>query len=575
MNAPIKVEPRYLPSEVYRALEEIVGKEHITQDRAILETYSKFSVDIASYLKKHAKDPSTIPACVILPSTTEEIQAIVRVANTYKVPFVPFTNGQLGIASCPTTPQPTIVIHFSRMNQILEINSKTMTARVQPYVDYAQLQAEAMKVGLWNGGTPLATTLCKISSQAILAGLFQTSMKYGTMGKNVISFTLVLPNAEILKTGSCTVDGISDFWEYAPGPDLYGLFRGSSGTLGIITELTVKLHPWAGGRELPEPPAGRPSIKTYHEEKYDHVPPPENFRLYWVEYRDIDSEIKALRQVAHSGIGIGLNAAGVYNCYYCSTTLEQSIKRFKENFFPSYNFYVICAGNTSPRQLDYTDKIIKKIVKETGGTVLSPQYKPEVLEALSNWNLDCIRNVCGYRMSRYSYLDTWFCCGIPVIGKDAQDIWREAIGTIGETYITDRGGVDTTPFLYATDPCGRNFFTEADVYPNPLDPSSLQKAQQLIMFSVGRTIGKRIGPGVTGFGASFEPLTSFFPEMGPNVHLFMRKIRKVFDPNGVCSPGRQVFTKEELQRIPPPLVEALNHLRQMNGLAPIDPSRLP
>jgi len=95
------------------------------------------------------------------------------------------------------------------------------------------------------------------------------------------------------------------------------------------------------------------------------------------------------------------------------------------------------------------------------------------------------------------------------------------------------------------------------------------------MFSVGRTIGKRIGPGVTGFGASFEPLTSFFPEMGPNVHLFMRKIRKVFDPNGVCSPGRQVFTKEELQRIPPPLVEALNHLRQMNGLAPIDPSRLP
>ncbi|MCK5008963.1 MAG: hypothetical protein KAS98_00665, partial [Deltaproteobacteria bacterium] len=113
----------------------------------------------------------------------------------------------------------------------------------------------------------------------------------------------------------------------------------------------------------------------------------------------------------------------------------------------------------------------------------------------------------------------------------------------------------------------------ADVYPNPIDPKSLQQAQQLMMFSIGKTIGKKIGPGITAFGASFEPLTSFFPEMGPNVHLFMRKLRKVFDPNGVCSPGRQIFTKEELQAVPPPVIEAINQLRQMNGLDPIDVSK--
>ncbi|MCK5011444.1 MAG: hypothetical protein KAS98_13205, partial [Deltaproteobacteria bacterium] len=114
----------------------------------------------------------------------------------------------------------------------------------------------------------------------------------------------------------------------------------------------------------------------------------------------------------------------------------------------------------------------------------------------------------------------------------------------------------------------------ADVYPNPMDPQSLQQAQQLMMFSIGRTIGKKIGPGVTAFGASFEPLTSFFPEIGPNVHLFMRKLRKVFDPNGVCSPGRQIFTKEELQDLPSPVVEAINQLRQMNRLDPIDISKM-
>ena len=304
METKKKVVPQSLPPEIYQALEDIVGKEYITKDRSILETYSKFSIDIAGYLKKHAKDASNIPACVVLPSTTEEVQAIVRIANTYKVPFVPFTNGQLGIANCPTKPVPTICIHFSRMNRILKLDEKRMVAKIQPYVDYGQLQADAMKVGLWNGGTPLATSLCKISSQAILAGLFQTSMKYGTIGKNIVSFTLVLPDGEILKTGSDSVDTVDDFGEYAPGPDLYGLFRGSSGSLGIITELTVKLHPWAGEKELPEPPAGRPSIQTYRENKYDHAPPPKLHRLYWVEYNDIDSEIKALREVAQSGIGI-------------------------------------------------------------------------------------------------------------------------------------------------------------------------------------------------------------------------------------------------------------------------------
>jgi len=574
MQSKKKVEPQLLPNGIYQTLEDIVGKENITQDRAILETYSKYSVDIVSYLKKHNKDASNIPACVVLPSTNEEIQAIVRVANKYKIPFLPFTNGQLGIANYPTKPIPTICIHFSRMNKILELDERKMIARVQPYVDYGQLQADAMKVGLWNGGTPLATSLCKISSQAALAGLFQTSMKYGTMGKNIVSLKMVLPDGEILKTGSSSVDSVDDFWEFAPGPDLHGLFRGSSGTLGIITELTVKLHPWVGGGELPEPPAGRPSIRTYHQEKYDHAPPPELHRLYWIEYKDLDSEIKALREVSHSGIGIGLNAAGVYNCYYCTPTQEETIKRFKENFFPPYNIYIICTGITSKKQLDFADRVINKIILETDGKLLSKDYKPKVLEALSNWNLDCIRHVCGYRMSRYSYLDTWFCSGVALIGKDAQEIWTDSINTFGETYLTDRGGVDNTPFLYATDPAGRNFFTEADVYPNPLDPQALQRAQQLIMFSLGRTISKKIGPGVTGFGASFEPFTSFFPEMGPNSYLFMRKLRKVFDPHDVSSPGRQVFTKEELQNVPPPMVEAINKLRQINGLNPIDLTKM-
>jgi glycolate oxidase len=154
-----KVTPHKLAPEIYRALEDIVGKEWISQDRAIVETYSKLSGDINTFLRKHMRDPSDIPACIILPATTEEVQAIVRVANRYKVPFVPFTNGQL--FSTPTRPVPTICIHLSRMNRVLAIDEENLTATLEAYADYGQLMAEAAKVGLWNGG-PCRNSLHKL-----------------------------------------------------------------------------------------------------------------------------------------------------------------------------------------------------------------------------------------------------------------------------------------------------------------------------------------------------------------------------------------------------------------------------
>ena len=89
-----KCAPAQLAPEIYRTLENIVGPDNISSDRAVLECYSKFSIDSAGTLKKHAKDPSNIPACVVLPATTAEIQEIVRTANRFRIPFIAMTNGQ-------------------------------------------------------------------------------------------------------------------------------------------------------------------------------------------------------------------------------------------------------------------------------------------------------------------------------------------------------------------------------------------------------------------------------------------------------------------------------------------------
>lgn len=558
-NTKKKVTAPKLPSAVIQALTNVVGEQWVSEDRAIMETYSRNSVDILGTIRKHLKDPISIPACIVLPQSTEEVQSIVRIANRYQVPFIPFTNGFVAVCGPPSN-SPTICIHFSRMNRILEINEKNMFARLEPYVDYGQLQAEAMKKGLWNGGTPLATSICKLASQASLAGIWQTDLKYGTLSKNVISTKVVLPTGDILITGSDTIPGVKGFYEYGPGPDLYSMIRGSAATSGIITEITVKLHPWPGGSHFPEPPAGRPSIPTYDQAKYDSPPPPEKIKLLWAEFQSYGSELEALHKIAKAGIGIGLNATGVYNVYYCSQTQELTLKRLKEKFFPPYNCYIIIAGITSEKQVDLEEKIFKDIIEETGGALLSETYKPEALEALKPWNLDCLRHVTGFRMNRHYYGGAIVPLGpLKEIAHKTREIWSHSINTIGETFITDRGGIEETPFLYALNRGGRYWLAEADVYPDALDIDKLQRARALTTSSNFNFVSQRYAPPLQGI--LVEPLLTAYPECGPNVYKLMRKFRKVFDPNGVCAPGRQVFTAEEVQALPDAVISFINDMR--------------
>jgi hypothetical protein len=566
MSENKRITPEKIAPEVYRELENIVGSQWVSRDRAVLETYSKLSLDAEGFLKKFHKDASSLPVCVVIPASADEVQSIVRVCSRYNIPFIPFTNGQA--FSAPALAIPTICIHLSRMNRVLSIDTDNMTATLEPYADYGQLMAEAAKVGLWNGGTPLATTLCKLSSQAAFAGIWQTSKKYGLLDRNIVSFTVVLPTGEILKTGSRTVPETEDFWEYGPGPDLMGLIRSSAATTGIITEITVKLHTWVGGETMPEAPAGRPFIPRYFEAGYDTVPPPDNYRLYWIEFPDYDAEIQAYREIAHAGIGIGLNASGVYSAYYCSQTQELTEKRTRENFFPAWNLYVIIAGTTSAGQIEYEESVLEAIVKKYGGKFLCDDYKPEVLEALAPWNLDCIRNVCGYRMNRRMYAGGSLPSGPPEVAKYHSAVWRESLEKFGETHITDRGGADNTTFIYGIEPAGRYTFSETDIYPDPADPRSLEKCMAITMYSAVRNAAERkCAP--FAFGGPVEPLTSFFPEMGPNVHLLMRKLRKIFDPHNISSPGRQVFTEEELKTFLEQKGEGINRLREQFGLKPV------
>ena len=120
-EAKKKVPHNKLPKQIYQALEYVVGKRWISEKRSLVETYSKLSIEGMTYVRKHNKDATALPACVVLPNSTEEVQGVVKVCNRFGVPFIPFTNGQV---FCGTTnAEPTVIIHMSRMNRIIRIDT--------------------------------------------------------------------------------------------------------------------------------------------------------------------------------------------------------------------------------------------------------------------------------------------------------------------------------------------------------------------------------------------------------------------------------------------------------------------
>ena len=135
-----------LSREIYRALEDIVGKRYISEDPALLDSYTY-------PLMLHCKSHRTFLWCihtrgeaVLLPGNTEEVQAIVRLCNKYKIKFKASSTfwSAMGYPSYENT----IQLDMKRMDRILEIDEKNMFAVIEPRVIGSQLQAEAMKLGL-------------------------------------------------------------------------------------------------------------------------------------------------------------------------------------------------------------------------------------------------------------------------------------------------------------------------------------------------------------------------------------------------------------------------------------------
>ena len=197
---------------------------------------SRFSVSQstrANYARGEDTYDPVLSQAVVFPETNEEVSGILKLCNDHKIPVVPFGTGT-SLEGNVVGNDKGITISLEKMNKILEVNASDFDCRVQANVTREQLNEHLREDGVFFPIDPGANAA--IGGMASTSASGTMAVKYGTMKTVITGLTVVLPNGEIIKTGSRTK-------KTSAGYNLTNLFIGSEGTLGIITEIQLRLSP--------------------------------------------------------------------------------------------------------------------------------------------------------------------------------------------------------------------------------------------------------------------------------------------------------------------------------------------
>ncbi len=210
-----------METKVIRELQGILGKEDVLSKAGDLLLYEyDGSVEQGR------------PDCVVFPRSTRDVVGIVGVANRHQVPLVARGAGT-GLSGGALARQGGIMLVFSRMNRILEVELENQRAVVQPGVVNMDLTRAVEHAGLHFAPDPSSQKACTVGGNVAENSGGPHTLAYGVTTNHVLGLELVMPDGDVIRVGGKTLD--------SPGYDLTGLLVGSEGTLAIVTEVTVKL----------------------------------------------------------------------------------------------------------------------------------------------------------------------------------------------------------------------------------------------------------------------------------------------------------------------------------------------
>ena len=469
MNAPLpahllpRLEPRMVPVDMLDALAERFG--------------ARCSTALA-VRQQHGRDESPIdappPEAVVYCESTEDVSAVVRLADRYGVPVIPFGVGS-SLEGHLLAVQGGVSIDLSRMNRILAVQPEDLTVTVQAGVTRKQLNDEIRHTGLFFPIDP--------GADASLGGMSATrasgtnAVRYGTMRENVLGLTVVTASGEVIHTGTRARKS-------SAGYDLTRLMVGSEGTLGVMTEVTVRLYPL-----------------------------PEAISAATCSFPSIDAAVRTTIQIVQTGIPIA-------RCELLDTNAVRAVNRHDKltlNEAPM----LLMEFHGSPASVEEQAAAVQELAADHGGAGFEWATTPE--ERTRLWTARHHAYFAGAQLKpgcRTVTTDT--CVPISRLAESVTLASQAATEAGMPHYIVGHVGDGNFHIAYLVDP-GL--------------PAERERAEQLNRDVVQRAIEMQ-GTCSGEHGIGLHKMDFLVKEAGVGAVGMMRIIKQALDPKNIMNPGK-------------------------------------
>ena len=442
---------------------------------------ARFGVNCSTALvvrEQHGRDESSFevppPAAVVFAETTQDVADAVKLAAQYKVPVIPFGVGS-SLEGHLLAVQGGISIDVSRMNAVLAINAEDLTVTVQPGVTRKQLNEAVKSTGLFFPIDPGADA--SIGGMSATRASGTNAVRYGTMRENVLALEVVTADGSVIRTGTRARKS-------SAGYDLTRLMVGSEGTLGVITEVTVKLYPL-----------------------------PEAISAAICSFPSIEAAVRTTIQIIQLGVPI----ARVELIDHNTVRMVNAHSKLKLREEP----LLLMEFHGSPTGVREQAELVQEIASDHGGNSFewasTPEERTRLWTARHNAYFAAVQSKPGCRV-----ISTDTCVPISRLADCLLDSVREADDSGIPYFLVGHVGDGNFHFGYLLDPA---------------QPQERIAAERLNHDLVSRAL--RLEGTCTGeHGVGLHKMDFLVTETGVGAVDMMRTIKRALDPHNIMNPGK-------------------------------------
>jgi D-lactate dehydrogenase (cytochrome) len=469
MNAPLpahllpRIEPRPVPAAMIDALKARFA-ERCTTALAVRE--------------QHGRDESPIdappPEAVVFCETTEDVAAVVQLADQYGAPVIPFGVGS-SLEGHLLAVQGGVSIDLSRMNRVLAVNAEDLTVTVEAGVTRMQVNEEIRHTGLFFPIDPGADA--SIGGMCATRASGTNAVRYGTMRENVLGLTVVTAQGEVIHTGTRARKS-------SAGYDLTRLMVGSEGTLGVMTEITLRVYPL-----------------------------PEAVSAATCNFPSIDAAVRTTIQIIQMGIPIA-------RCELLDKYAVQAVNRHDKLTLTEAPM-LLMEFHGSAASVAEQAATVQEIASEHGGEDFQWATTPEERKKL--WAARHRAYFAGLQMKpgcRTVTTDT--CVPISRLAESVTIASEEAIAAGMQHYIVGHVGDGNFHIAYLVD---------------PTRPEERETAERLNEGVVMRALAMD-GTCSGEHGVGLHKMEFLKSEAGAGAIEMMRTIKRALDPKNILNPGK-------------------------------------